>query len=537
MIQGFHHIGRPVGETRLFQPELHAGNGSAALAVPLSRAGPRRFATPDWRGFVARRNLGFEGIGLGTELTLDLGDAIGSRAWWLGLGACTALCGTALWLGSGVVPIREPAHTALTPTQREMLRPQAIAPLARGGATGVEPIPNNRLVVPLAEAPERPRLELTARLNSRDNFESVLRRAGVGQADIASVVALVRPLTNLGSLPGGTDMDLVLGRRETRSVPRPLELLGFRAAFDLRLAVARQDGALVLRKIPIAVDSTPLRVQGLAGGNIERSLRGAGIPARLANAYVKTLGYAVDFQHGVDKRARFDIVIAQDKAETGDIRHGELLFAGLSRTGKEPIEIGRWDFGGKPQYFRAGGDSVRKGLMRTPVDGARLTSGFGMRFHPLLAYSRMHQGVDFGAPWGSPIYAAASGVVGFAGRHGGHGNYIMLKHNKELNTAYAHLSRFAVRAGQSVGQGQVIGYVGSTGISTGPHLHYETWFRGRVINPMQLKFTGGMQLSGNDLGQFMAQMNRWRQLSVSGGSVAEPRRETTLADKRRGRRA
>jgi murein DD-endopeptidase MepM/ murein hydrolase activator NlpD len=157
--------------------------------------------------------------------------------------------------------------------------------------------------------------------------------------------------------------------------------------------------------------------------------------------------------------------------------------------------------------------------MRTPVDGARLTSGFGMRFHPILNYSRMHQGVDFGAEWGSPVVAAATGKVSFAGPHGGHGNYIMVQHNKDLATAYAHLSRFAVKPGQSVTQGQVIGYVGSTGLSTGPHLHYEVWLRGQATNPQTIKFLGGTQLAGAELSKFQAQLARYRKLA--GVSVAD----------------
>jgi murein DD-endopeptidase MepM/ murein hydrolase activator NlpD len=150
-----------------------------------------------------------------------------------------------------------------------------------------------------------------------------------------------------------------------------------------------------------------------------------------------------------------------------------------------------------------------------------------MRFHPLLSYSRMHQGVDFGAPHGAPILAAAGGTVSFAGRHGGHGNYVMLKHNKELATAYAHMSRFAVRAGQQVAQGQVIGYVGSTGMSTGPHLHYEVWLRGRATNPVSLKFIGGSQLSGRNLQNFYSMMNRMRGLSVTGAvAAATPKANT-----------
>lgn len=461
----------------------------------------------------ARKRLESLGLGLGTEISTDLGDAIGSRSWWLGLVACIGLTGTAVMLGTMVTPIPPLARKTLTPVQSEAVKPQAIAPLALGGTTGRVNLPNARLVVPLAEAPERPRLELTARMNG--SFESVLRRAGVSRDDIAAATALIRSQVNLSALPKGMDVDLVLGRRETKSVPRPLDQLGLRAAFDLRLVLERVDGVLQLRRIPIAVDSTPLRIKGSVGRNLGRSLRNAGIPANLASDFVKTLGFAVDLQRGVGKDDRFDIVVERDVAETGEIRYGQLLYAGLDRSKKDPIELGRYN----NQFFRGDGESARKGLMRTPVEGARLTSGFGMRFHPLLAYSRMHQGVDFGAPHGAPILAAASGTVSFAGRHGGHGNYVQLKHNKDLTTAYAHMSRFAVRPGQQVSQGQVIGYVGSTGMSTGPHLHYEVWLRGRPTNPVSLKFIGGSQLSGRSLQEFYSMMNRMRGLSVT-GSVA-----------------
>jgi murein DD-endopeptidase MepM/ murein hydrolase activator NlpD len=281
----------------------------------------------------------------------------------------------------------------------------------------------------------------------------------------------------------------------------------------------RSERSMPAPTVPCTLSGVESTAIGISRTCKPSPLRSAGIPDRLITDYIKTMSYAVDFQHGVARKDRFDIVVEQDRAETGDVRHGNLLFGAIERPGKAPIELGRWDFGGKAQYFRADGESAKKGLMRTPVDGARLTSGFGMRFHPLLAYSRMHQGVDFGAPSGAPILAAAGGTVAFAGRHGGHGNYVMLAHNKELRTGYAHMSRFAVRAGQSVAQGQVIGYVGSTGLSTGPHLHYEVWLRGRPINPVQLKFLGGTQLAGDDLGQFMAMMNRMRALATTGNAV------------------
>jgi murein DD-endopeptidase MepM/ murein hydrolase activator NlpD len=511
----------------LFQPEVHAGNGMTGVAM-------RRDAL--WRRPNFRQLGG--SIGIGTDQpfdfgawrigTVDLGDKIGTRRWWLGLATCFGLCATAVTLGTMVVPVVPLQRSAPTPSETEQYRATGIAPLAMGATTGRAVLPVPSLVQPLAEAPERPRVEMTVEMRARDSFESLLRRAGVGKADIAAVTALVRPVANLGALPKGSDVDIVLGRRETKAVPRPLELLGFRSAFDMRLAVRRTETGFALQRIPIAVDSTPLRIKGTVGSSISKALRATGIPANIAADYVKNMGYVVDFQHGVGRGAKFDLVVERDRAETGEVRYGQLLFAGLDRAGKDPVELARFNFGGQPQFFRANGESARKGLMRTPVDGARLTSGFGMRFHPLLAYSRMHQGVDFGAPMGAPILAAANGTVAFAARHGGHGNYIKLNHSKELSTAYAHLSRFAVRPGQKVAQGQVIGYVGSTGISTGPHLHYEVWLRGKATNPMTLKFIGGTQLSGDALARFMATMARMRAMGVETTSA--------LPSKKKGRK-
>ncbi|WP_439534742.1 M23 family metallopeptidase, partial [Polymorphobacter sp.] len=298
-----------------------------------------------------------------------------------------------------------------------------------------------------------------------------------------------------------------------------------RAAFDLRLAIGRTNGELTLKRIPIKVDSTPLRVNGLVGRGLEASLRGAGVPNSQAREFVRVIGYVVDMQRGVGRNDKFDIIIEQDRAETGDVRHGSLLYAALDRPSKDRIEVARFAPGrGKADYFRASGESARKGLMRTPVDGARLTSNFGMRFHPLLAYSRMHQGVDFGARHGSPIYAAAAGKAEFVGPHGGHGNFIRIAHSGGLKTAYAHMSRFAIKAGQQVTQGQVIGYVGSTGVSTGPHLHYEVWLKGKAVNPMTLKFIGGSQLAGADMNRFQAELNRLRNLAVTGSDTPAPTR-------------
>lgn len=443
------------------------------------------------------------------DIDLDLGAAIGSRRWWLKAAACTALVGGAIAAGLSVPPIHELAPAPFTPAQRDDARADAIAPLALGAVAGASPRVDPRQLRPLAEAPERPRVERSVSLGRR-GLTGALRNAGVGASDLAEISRL------LGSInpPAGARADLVLGRRETKSVPRPLESLALRAAFDLRVEISRVNGALSLRRIPIKVDSTPLRVQGAVSGSLDRALRSAGIPAAQASEFVKQMRHVVDFQRGLGRGDRFDLIIEQDRAETGEVRHGKLLFGALARKGRDPVEIGLY----KGEYYQASGEGVKKGLMRTPVDGARMTSGFGMRLHPLLGYSRMHQGVDFGADSGEPIMAAGGGTVSFAGWHGGHGRYVMIRHNKDLATAYAHMSRIDVKPGQRVGQGQRIGAVGSTGLSTGPHLHYEIWLRGKPVNPVSLRFIGGAELSGSALNEFQRQMNRWRSLPAAGSA-------------------
>ncbi|MGL4543665.1 MAG: peptidoglycan DD-metalloendopeptidase family protein, partial [Polymorphobacter sp.] len=452
------------------------------------------------------------------DLRVDLGHRIGTRDWWVGAATVTLLCAVALRGGWNVAPLPLPARDAYTATQVEDAAPDHFAPLALGAATGrfVAPGP---LVEALREAPERPRIEATARVRGGETLARALRRSGVGADDAAAVTRLLGGR----AVKPGTAVDLVLGRRETTAVPRPLEKLGFRAAFDLRVEILRDAaGVLQLKRIPIAVDDTPLRISGTVGSNLGRAARSAGVPAGVVADYIQAMGYVIDMQRQIGKRDRFDMIVEHRRAETGETETGGLLYAGLTPAKGDRIELLRWGSGkaggksGGGQFYRANGESARKGLMRTPVNGARQTSGFGMRFHPILSYSRLHQGTDFGAPSGAPVMAAAGGKVTYAAAHGGHGNYVRILHRAGLATAYAHLSRFAVKSGQQVAQGQVIGYVGSTGMSTGPHLHYEVWLDNKPVNPMSIKFTGGSQLGGADLGKFKSQLASMRNLRAAG---------------------
>jgi murein DD-endopeptidase MepM/ murein hydrolase activator NlpD len=232
----------------------------------------------------------------------------------------------------------------------------------------------------------------------------------------------------------------------------------------------------------------------------------AGIPSGAMAAMIKALSYSVDFQRDIRAGDSFRVLYETMQAPDGSVvKTGNILFAEIELQNRT-IPIYRFEFNdGRAEFFDKNGKSLRKALLRTPVDGARLTSGFGMRRHPILGYSKMHKGVDFAAPVGTPIFAAGDGVVVERGWKGAYGNYIRIRHSNSFATAYAHLSRFSstVRQGTRVRQGQVIGYVGSTGRSTGPHLHFETLVNGKQVNPLSLRNTStGEPLKGRDLERF-----------------------------------
>ncbi|MFN7397501.1 MAG: peptidoglycan DD-metalloendopeptidase family protein [Sandaracinobacter sp.] len=448
------------------------------------------------------------------ELVVDLGDSIGSGRWWRGLATLTALVAAGLALGSNV-----PLLIAAGPQQRSATleaesRNGGLGPLALGSPTVRQAGPTP-LARRLAEAPERPRVELTANVGS-GGLESALRRSGVGREDLDAVRRLVSGVVGGRGVMPGTSVNLVLGRRETKSVPRPLEFVAYRAAFETKMQIRRSaDGILQAKAIPIRIDDTPLRVTGVVGTSLERAARAAGLPAQVVSEYMRQLGYAMDVHRDVNRRDRFEMIVAHRRAETGETRMGELLYAGLLN-GRSNVSLMRW--GKKGEFFWQTGEAVRKGLIRTPVAGARLSSGFGMRFHPVLGYSRMHQGVDFAARTGTPILASAGGTVVFSGWGGGYGNVVVLDHGKGMRTRYAHMHRIGVRNGQRVEQGQNIGLVGSTGLSTGPHLHYEVWQNGKPVDPRSVKLFGGtQQLGGADLARFKAQMTRLKNLPKAGG--------------------
>lgn len=433
------------------------------------------------------------------DLAPDLGAQIGSREWWRGAATCTALLATGWMLSPGIGrPLHAAVPAALDGRDWDEARAQAFGARALGATSGMR-IAATQAVRPLADTPERPILELTATLGSGGGLAGALKRSGVGADDAARAVALVDSRVAAGELNPGTRLDITLGRRATRSQPRPLEKLAFRARFDLALELARGDAGLALKPIPIAVDHTPLRIQGRVGGSLYHAARAAGAPAKAVETYIKSLSSRVPMAR-VGGNDRFDLIIERARAETGEVQLGKLLYAGLDQ-GQRAVRLLRWEEDGKTRWYDPKGMGERRGGMTMPVSG-RLTSAFGWRVHPLLRFRRLHKGLDIAAPSGTPIRAAADGVVARAGRAGGYGNFVKLNHAGGMASGYGHMSRIAVRAGQRVQQGSVIGYVGSTGMSTGPHLHYELWKNGAAVNPGSVTLASVQQLGGEDLRRF-----------------------------------
>ncbi len=224
------------------------------------------------------------------------------------------------------------------------------------------------------------------------------------------------------------------------------------------------------------------------------------VPANIIVEFARIYGFQVDFQRDIRKKDRFQImyeVFVDDKNKT--IETGNILFANLILTGVDN-SLYYFDKKGSEGHYDKNGKSVKKALMKTPINGARLSSPFGMRKHPIDGFNKMHQGTDFAAPTGTPIMASGDGIIKKAGWCGGGGNCVVIKHNSTYQTIYAHMSKFAkgVRSGVRVKQGQVIGYVGSTGKSTGPHLHYEVVMNGKKINSQTLKLPSGKILKNDE---------------------------------------
>jgi len=255
------------------------------------------------------------------------------------------------------------------------------------------------------------------------------------------------------------------------------------------------------------VQTTGLRMYaaGVINDSLYLSALEEGVPPGVVSDLIRLFSFDVDFQREIWSGDKFAVYYERRLNAAGAAENsGKILAASLFLRGK-PLTFYRYEGAdGKAEYYTADGKSARKMLMKTPIDGARLTSRYGSRKHPVLGYTRMHKGVDFGANTGTPIMAAGDGIVEKASRWGSYGNYLSIRHNGTYKTAYAHLSAYArgIKAGTRVKQGQIVGYVGATGRVTGAHLHYEILVNGEQINPLTLKMPKGEDLKSAEISVF-----------------------------------
>lgn len=270
------------------------------------------------------------------------------------------------------------------------------------------------------------------------------------------------------------------------------------------VAETRYEAAQMLASLAPSAPKAPsagsdsVRITGSVGRDLTHSLQALGVPQMQGREYVVALATAIKLDGGLSVEDRFDLVILKRDGELG-----EVAYAGLDRVGRSDVQLMKWTDGKETRWVDADGADDSEG-MEMPVSG-RITSGFGNRFHPVLGYRRMHAGLDVAAPYGTPIVAAASGRIASAGWRGGYGREVAIVHDGGVETFYGHMSRIAVSAGSYVRRGSVIGYVGSTGLSTGPHLHYEVHLNGKRVNPLKVKLFES-PLQGEELHAFQSRL-------------------------------
>jgi murein DD-endopeptidase MepM/ murein hydrolase activator NlpD len=371
------------------------------------------------------------------------------------------------------------------------------------------------------EPPVPDRYELTLRLEKGDTIDKMLADIDVPEADRKAIAGALRAILKKRRIAAGEEIELEMQTMPGQSPgqsdgPRVLSL-SVRPQPEREYIVKRQDdGSYAGEEKTYRVSPRIVRVAGERHGSLQSSGIAGGAPSQAMVEFIRALSYDVDFQRELKEGQKFTVLLEQLVTSDGKITHPGRLLAGALHLGKRSVTVIRFrPHGGAEQFYNPKGESVVRSFLRTPMDASKVTSRFGMRDHPILGYSAMHTGVDFGAPSGTPILAAGAGKVMMAGYNGGYGLFVKLQHTRDIGTGYGHMSRLGpgIKPGVTVRQGQVIGFVGSTGMSTGPHLHYEFYRGGRAVNPLAQKFAMQASVGGKDLarfkklaGQYLAQL-------------------------------
>ena len=346
-----------------------------------------------------------------------------------------------------------------------------------------------------------PYREINYIIKNNDSIEKILRSFKVQDKDI-KVISVKLKQKKLINIYSGRKLNLIIKKLENGS--NTLVNLVYPLSSTISIDIRKSQNSFVINENILQLYKKEVVVKNTIKNNLYSAAIDAGIEPNIIIEFARIFGFEVDFQRDIRKGDWFEILYEKFEDDNNRVRDtGKIIYASMFVNGEE-INLYNFKFNKMEDHYDINGKSITKSLMKTPINGARLSSSFGMRKHPILGYNKMHRGTDFAAPSGTPIMASGSGTVTRARWCGGGGNCVKIKHNSTYETIYAHMKAFAkgIREGKKVKQGQIIGYVGSTGLSTGPHLHYEVIVNGKKVNSQKLKLPSGKILKGEERKQF-----------------------------------
>ena len=339
-------------------------------------------------------------------------------------------------------------------------------------------------------------------IKTNDSLEKILKKFNIIQSDIGVISFNLRQ-KGLSNIYSGRELSLVT--KKLNEGGNSLINLIFPVDNKTFVEIRKVKEDFVIKENILRLNKKEVVVKNTIENNLYKSAIDAKIEPNIIIEFARIFGFEVDFQRDIRKGDWFEIYYEKFLDDNGNIRDtGKIIYASMAVNGQE-INLYNFKYKNEPEeYYDIKGKSITKSLMKTPINGARLSSSFGMRKHPILGYNKMHRGTDFAAPSGTPIMASGSGTVTRARWCGGGGNCVKIRHNSSYETIYAHMKSFAkgIKEGKKVKQGQIIGYVGSTGLSTGPHLHYEVIVNGKKVNSQKLKLPSGKILKGKERNEF-----------------------------------
>ena len=346
-----------------------------------------------------------------------------------------------------------------------------------------------------------PYKEINYVIKNNDTVEKILKKFKVRNQDIKDIsIKLKRK--KLANIYSGRKISLILKKLAdgNNTVVNFIYPIDNTSSVEIR----KSQSEFLVKENILQLYKKEVVVKNVIKNNLYSSAVESGVEPNIIVEFARIFGFEVDFQRDIRKGDWFEILYEKFEDDNNKVRDtGKIIYASMYVNGEE-INLYNFKFNNEEEYYDIKGKSITKSLMKTPINGARLSSSFGMRKHPILGYNKMHRGTDFAAPSGTPIMASGSGVITRARWCGGGGNCVKIKHNSTYQTIYAHMKAFAkgIKEGRKVKQGQIIGYVGSTGLSTGPHLHYEVIVNGKKVNSQKLKLPSGKTLKGEERKQF-----------------------------------